>query len=214
MDAAENNRAMALEPPRSTKEYRAAGARDRRFRTAGTRSAGIPDGAPCRSAAPTLRPAARAGRLTPPWQTAKRLETPAGSGHYRPPAAVEQSCLRVLIADDHELYARTLACVLGEYDWIEIVGFAENGSEAVELVASLEPDVVLIDLRMPIMDGAEATRRIRERSTVPIVLLTSSNVPSDVARARAAGASVFLSKLASPAELIARVHEATRHLGD
>jgi DNA-binding NarL/FixJ family response regulator len=148
--------------------------------------------------------------MAQPRQTANRLETPAGSGHYGPPAAVEQSFLRVLIADDHQLYARTLARILGTHDWIEIVGFAENGSEAVKLTASLEPDVVLVDLRMPVMDGVEATRQIRERSTVPVVILTSSNVPADIARARAAGASAFLSKLASPAELIARVHETTR----
>jgi DNA-binding NarL/FixJ family response regulator len=149
--------------------------------------------------------------MAQPWQTASRLETPAGSGHYGPPAAVEQARLRVLIADDHQLYARTLARILGAYDWIEVVGFAETGSEAVKLAASLEPDVVLVDLRMPGMDGVEVTRRIRERSTVPVMLLTSSNVPADIARARAAGASAFLSKLASPAELVARVNETTRH---
>jgi DNA-binding NarL/FixJ family response regulator len=148
--------------------------------------------------------------MAQPRHTAKSLETPAGVGHQRPPAPVDERRLRVLIADDHPLYARTVARILGAHEWIEIVGFAENGREAVDLAASLRPDIVLADLHMPVMDGVEAMRLIREHSPIPVVILTSSDAPADVSRALAAGASAFLSKLVSPVELVERVDEAAR----
>jgi DNA-binding NarL/FixJ family response regulator len=117
--------------------------------------------------------------------------------------------VRVLIADDHQLYARATGRVLGLYDWLDVVGFAGNGKEAVALAEELQPDLILIDLNMPVMDGIEATRLIRERSSVPVLMLTASDTPADVARAREAGATRFLPKTIDPAELVARIHEAT-----
>jgi DNA-binding NarL/FixJ family response regulator len=113
--------------------------------------------------------------------------------------------LRVLIADDHVLFAEALRAVLGELETVEVVGHARNGREAVELEQQLAPDLVLIDLDMPVMDGIEAITRIREQSDVTILMLTGSEAPTAVAAARNAGASGFLRKDAVPAHLLARV---------
>ena len=102
--------------------------------------------------------------------------------------------VRVLIADDHELFATSLMSVLCEDERVEVVGIAENGARAVELSAELEPDVILMDIRMPVMDGLEATRRIRDaQPSAQILLLTGTDSPieADVA---AAGPTAFLHK--------------------
>ena len=102
--------------------------------------------------------------------------------------------MRVLIADDDALFAASLMSVLGEDDRVDIVGVAANGEEAVKLANELRPDVILMDLRMPVMDGLEATRRIREtHPSTQILLLTGTDAPieADVA---AAGATAFLRK--------------------
>jgi DNA-binding NarL/FixJ family response regulator len=102
--------------------------------------------------------------------------------------------VRVLIADDDALFAASLMSVLGEDDRVDIVGVAANGEEAVKLANELRPDVILMDLRMPVMDGLEATRRIREtHPSTQILLLTGTDAPieADVA---AAGATAFLRK--------------------
>jgi DNA-binding NarL/FixJ family response regulator len=109
--------------------------------------------------------------------------------------------VRVLIADDHRLFATSLMSVLCEDDRVEVVGIAENGVQAVELAAELEPDVILMDLRMPVMDGLEATRRIRERRpSAQILLLTGTDSPIE-SDATAAGATAFLRKESGVEEL-------------
>jgi two-component system, NarL family, response regulator DesR len=109
--------------------------------------------------------------------------------------------VRVLIADDHALFAASLMNVLCEDDRVEVVGIAENGEQAVALAAELKPDVILMDLRMPVMNGLEATRRIRETDpSVQILLLTgtASPIESDAAEA---GATAFLRKESGVEEL-------------
>jgi DNA-binding NarL/FixJ family response regulator len=116
--------------------------------------------------------------------------------------------IRVLIADDHRLFAQALEAILDTDDRIEIAGHASDGAEAVELARSLEPDVILMDIAMPGMDGFEATRQIRERKADACVLmLTGSNSRTDVDRARDAGAAGYVTKDRIAAELIDAIIE-------
>jgi len=118
--------------------------------------------------------------------------------------AVPQSMpIRVLIADDHRLFAEALEAILAMDGRIEVVGRARDGAEAVQLTAELAPDVVLMDISMPVMDGIEAVREIRSRPESPAVLmLTGSNSRADVDRSRQAGASGYVTKDRIAAELI------------
>jgi DNA-binding NarL/FixJ family response regulator len=101
----------------------------------------------------------------------------------------------VLIADDDVPFASMLETILVEDDRIEIVGRARTGEEAVELTASLKPDVVLMDITMPRMDGLEATRLIRDRGLgARVLMLTESGMPADAVRAERAGAAGYVSK--------------------
>src|SRR5437870_4359706 len=97
-----------------------------------------------------------------------------------PDAAQNSDRIRVLIADDHRLFAETLEALLATDDRVDVVGHAHDGREAVDRTLELEPDVVLMDIDMPVMDGFEATRRIRERNADPcILMLTGSNSRED-----------------------------------
>ena len=103
--------------------------------------------------------------------------------------------VRVLIVDDEPLFVETVEALLAGEQRVEVVGTAANGKQAVELVATLTPDVTLMDISMPILDGIEATRRIRERFPDACVLvLTGSSISADVDRARQAGVAAFLTK--------------------
>jgi two-component system NarL family response regulator len=104
-------------------------------------------------------------------------------------------CIRVLICDDHALFRRGLMMVLEEEDDIEVVAEAGHGAEAVELAQALAPDVVLMDVRMPRLDGITATRRILE--TIPnvnVIMLTVSDEEDDLFEAMKAGAAGYLLK--------------------
>jgi DNA-binding NarL/FixJ family response regulator len=111
--------------------------------------------------------------------------------------------IRVLIADDHLLFAEALAGALSRQDRIEVVGIAANGVEAVHLSDLLKPDVILMDLQMPLMDGVEATRRIAggDLPAPRILVLTGSDDKSALQAARGAGASGYLTKNRSTVEL-------------
>jgi DNA-binding NarL/FixJ family response regulator len=111
--------------------------------------------------------------------------------------------VRVVIADDHGLFAEALEAILTIDGRVQVVGLAGDGANAVELAARLEPDVVLMDISMPVLDGFEATRRIRER--VPgasVLILTGSNSRDDVDRSREAGAAGYVTKDRIAAELV------------
>jgi DNA-binding NarL/FixJ family response regulator len=128
-----------------------------------------------------------------------------------PAARVEQP-IRVLIADDHRLFAEALEAILAAESRIDVVGRARNGAEALDMVLDLNPDIVLMDISMPVMDGVEATRRIREaRPEACVLMLTGSNAAADVDRSRDAGAAGYVTKDRIASELVdAIVETATR----
>jgi two-component system, NarL family, nitrate/nitrite response regulator NarL len=116
--------------------------------------------------------------------------------------------IRVLIADDHRLFAEALNAILASEPGIEVVGRARNGEEAVDQAVALEPDVILMDIAMPVVDGVEATKRIRKKlRRVSILMLTGSNSRTDVARARDAGAAAYVTKDRIAAQLIEAIRE-------
>ena len=111
----------------------------------------------------------------------------APHSHMRP--------VRVLIVDDEPLFVETVEALLAGDERVEVVGTAANGKQAVELATALTPDVTLMDISMPILDGIEATRRIRERlPNASVLVLTGSSISADVDRARQAGVAAFLTK--------------------
>jgi DNA-binding NarL/FixJ family response regulator len=111
--------------------------------------------------------------------------------------------VRVLIADDHRLFAEALEAVLSTEPTIEVVGRAADGGEAVELARKLEPDVVALDISMPVLDGFEAAAKLEQLDRPPAVLmLTGSNSPEDVDRARRVGAKGYITKDTIAASLV------------
>jgi DNA-binding NarL/FixJ family response regulator len=115
--------------------------------------------------------------------------------------------IKVLIVDDHPVVRRGLLFFLKTQKEIEIVGEASNGEEAVQLVQQQKPDVVLMDLVMPVMDGIEATKKIREIAPdTKILILTSFSDQDHVIPAIRAGASGYQLKDIEPDELVRTIH--------
>jgi DNA-binding NarL/FixJ family response regulator len=111
--------------------------------------------------------------------------------------------LRVLIADDQELVRTGFRVILNAEPDLEVVGEAKDGRETIDAIGSLRPDVVLMDIRMPNLDGIEATRRITAQDNPPrVLILTTFDLDEYVYEALRAGASGFLLKDAGADELI------------
>jgi len=138
--------------------------------------------------------------------TAEAYLRPRGS---MPAAAAKiPNKIGVLIADDHRLFAETLEALLATDERIHVVGHAHDGREAVDRTVKLKPEVVLMDIDMPLMDGFEATRRILERRAgTCILMLTGSNSREDVDRARQAGAAGYVTKDRIAGELVEAILE-------
>ncbi len=105
------------------------------------------------------------------------------------------SKIRVLVADDHAVVRQGLCSLLAGYDDIEVVGEAANGYEAVEMDRQLQPDIFVMDVTMPKLDGIEATRRIKQQHPATVVIgLSVHNSPQVEKEMRNAGAAAFLNK--------------------
>jgi DNA-binding NarL/FixJ family response regulator len=119
--------------------------------------------------------------------------------------------VRVLLVDDQALFREALATLLTVQDDVEVVGEAGNGAEALRAAAESAPDVVLMDLRMPLLDGVAATRRLRvEQPEVRVIVLTTFDDDEDVFAALRAGAVGYLLKDVSAARLVEAVLAAAR----
>jgi DNA-binding NarL/FixJ family response regulator len=124
--------------------------------------------------------------------------------------------IRILLVDDHSFIRRALKISLGDESALEIVGEAENGQFAIAQVESLQPDVVLMDIQMPLMDGVEATKQICDRfPETKVLILTVDDTEEYVSQALKYGASGYILKNTSPEELsfaIQAVYRGYMHL--
>jgi DNA-binding NarL/FixJ family response regulator len=115
----------------------------------------------------------------------------------------------VLIADDQRLFAEALEAILSTDGRIRVVGRAADGGEAVALAREHRPDIVLMDISMPVMDGIDATRRIHDE--VPetnVIVLTGSAATEDISRARGAGAAGYVTKDQIAGDLVRAILDA------
>jgi len=125
--------------------------------------------------------------------------------------AAEPASLAIVIVDDQLLLRAGFRKLLDGEDGLEVVGDAADGQEAIDLVERLRPDVVLMDIRMPVLDGIEATRRIGERfPETAVLVLTTYDLDEYVFAALAAGASGFLLKDCPPDELTSAIRVVAR----
>ncbi|MBV9204924.1 MAG: response regulator transcription factor [Actinobacteria bacterium] len=113
--------------------------------------------------------------------------------------------LRVVVADDQALVRVGFCGIIAATPGFSVVGEAANGAEAVEAARRAKPDVILMDVRMPVMDGIEATRRITESTGVRVLILTTFDLDEYVFAALRAGASGFLLKDTLPADLLTAI---------
>jgi DNA-binding NarL/FixJ family response regulator len=110
--------------------------------------------------------------------------------------------IRVLLVDDQQLVRMGFRMILADEEGIEVVGEAANGLEAVEAARQLRPDVVVMDLRMPVLDGVEATRRLVADGEARILVLTTFDADENAIQAIRAGASGFLLKDVRPDDFV------------
>lgn len=116
---------------------------------------------------------------------------------------VEKRAITVLLVDDHPLFREGLKAIISRAPYIQVVGEAGTGQESVELARSLKPDVALMDVRLPDMDGLEATRRVRAVSpTTRVIILTGFDDPEYLKQALVAGAAGYRLKSVLPESLL------------
>lgn len=126
-------------------------------------------------------------------------------------ATTPKNPLRVVLADDHTVMRAGLVALLASEPTIDIVGEAGDGREAVRLVERLEPDVALLDLRMPVLDGVGATAEIvGSRARTQVLILTTYDTDADIERGVEAGATGYLLKDATRDQLVEAIHSASR----
>ena len=114
--------------------------------------------------------------------------------------------IRIVIADDEPLFVEMIQAMLAAEEGIDVVATAPDGRVAVQLAAELRPDVIVMDVSMPVMDGIDATRRICEEDpSACILILTGGTTAGDVDRARKAGASTYLTKDRIATELVTEI---------
>ncbi len=110
------------------------------------------------------------------------------------------AAIRILIAEDNDLVSLTLEEQLKGLGY-DVIGIARSGAEAVSLAARLKPDLIMMDIRMPEMEGTEAAARIRDQSPIPIIMLTAYADKETIKKAEAAGALAYLVKPVNENEL-------------
>jgi CheY-like chemotaxis protein len=134
-------------------------------------------------------------------------EAPSAAGRPKRPAEMPPAQrLRVLLVDDHEVMREGLAALLAEQTDIEVVGQAANGREAVDLAHRLRPEVVIMDMAMPVMAGDEATRQIKlHLPDIRVIALSMFDEPEMAKRMRRAGVAAYLLKTGPSEDLLAAI---------
>src|SRR5919106_958833 len=118
-------------------------------------------------------------------------------------ASEARAPVRVLVVDDDDLFARTLAELISAEEDFELVGRAANGREGVELALAHRPDLVVMDVHMPVLDGLEATKRLKElKADAAVLLVSGEDVSAHVQDRRAVGAAAYLPKAAVVTDLV------------
>ncbi|MCY0929348.1 response regulator transcription factor [Streptomyces sp. H27-H1] len=143
--------------------------------------------------------------------TAKTSATTTATTAVPTTATATKGPLRIILADDHTVMRAGLVALLSSEPTIDIVGEAGDGREAVRLVEQLEPDVALLDLRMPVLDGVGATVEIvGSRARTQVLILTTYDTDADIERGVEAGATGYLLKDATRDQLVEAIHSASR----
>jgi DNA-binding NarL/FixJ family response regulator len=122
---------------------------------------------------------------------------------------------RILIVDDMPQVRQELRLLLQISGELEVVGEAGNGQEAIEQAERLNPDVIIMDLEMPVLDGLLATQKIKQQNlAIRIVILSVHSAPADMKRAKQAGADAYVQKGSPYLTLIEAIHPSTPHTGE
>jgi DNA-binding NarL/FixJ family response regulator len=122
--------------------------------------------------------------------------------------AIDTVAARVLVVDDHALFRTGVANIINQEGDLHVVAEAANGADAVAAYDQHHPDVTLLDLRMPVMEGVEAVRRIRERDPqAKVIVLTTYDTDEDISRALRAGAKAYVLKDITAEGLVACIHD-------